>query len=738
MFVVVYFAIYTWIAIPPPALFLGWEEDTVLTVIEVVEAEYSQYVKPGDIVLGINGRLLLRGEPIFYPPIKHSYTFTLQRGEKLISQEVVIASHNPITQVWKLSSIILSLAFWVIGLATVLFAHPRQIEALWVGFGFQLIGAGIISPGVSQLGAPGGWVIGHVLIFFFPLIVLYLGFLPRYTTLRQPTKTFLQYSFYALSVFSVLAAIEVVFLFPHTSYQTLIGVSTGDVLSVLTGCSILVSITVLCVRLIKTAKQSYERQQLAILLFFFALAVMPILFFVILPVNEYIFVPYPFVFSLLLLAPAGYFFVMHRHGYLALDAVFGRIITIVVLFLAIGMAYATGSYLLEQLLGVEINGAGRFSFVFVLLGIAVVSQKQVQTFVDLLLYGREPLGHDAIQAAQAKLSAHPEQATVTDVVMQVATRLNVQQTAVMFREEDKHILLAGNVPSFTLSNSELCRKVCIRSQAPDSFSDFPAWVEISLPIVARSDMLGLFLLSRPVNGYFNARQTQLLQGIADILAFSLLVINLVESMQLLSQRSMYEKELQRQQLATEIHNQPLHTLTLVTMHLGKYATDASLKEAAHSLRQVSKDLRRIISGLRPPALKASVEWMTQQVVREFDETHDNITVTLGLHITSEKRVPEQTKYAFYYILTEALNNVSKHAQATTVHVDFVYEHDTLTLEVKDDGIGGDVVTLPLAELLRRQHTGISDMHRWASIGKGRLEITANEPSGTVIKLLLPV
>ncbi len=156
------------------------------------------------------------------------------------------------------------------------------------------------------------------------------------------------------------------------------------------------------------------------------------------------------------------------------------------------------------------------------------------------------------------------------------------------------------------------------------------------------------------------------------------------------------------------------------------------------MRGVSKDLRRIISGLRPPALKASIEWMTQQVVREFDETYDDIDVILNLHITNEKRVPEQTKHAYYYILTEALNNVSKHAQATAVYINTVYEYDRLTLEVKDDGIGESVPTLPLAELLRRQHTGISDMHRWASIGNGRLEITDNKPSGTVIKLHLPI
>ncbi|HIP71200.1 MAG TPA: hypothetical protein EYH05_07370, partial [Anaerolineae bacterium] len=697
---------------------------------------YSQYVQPGDVVLAIDGRPVRRGQPIFTPPVKPAYELTLQRGEEIFTQEIVVVE-SQLFRMLKLSHSFLALAIWFIGFMTVQFARPEQSPAVYVGLGFQLIAAGIVSAGPSQLGAPGAWIVGNVLIFYFPLIMLYLSFMPGNTPLNALAQTSLRGSLYLLTGLAIVATVEVLFLFPERSLKDVAGISTLTVLTILAGISIMAAIVILLARLIRSPKHSYERQQLTILFVFLALAVIPLFFFVILPVGQFIFVPFPFVYSLFLLAPAGYFFVLHRQGYLELDTLFSRIMTIVVLIVAVGMAYATGMYLLDAVFHVDVDGAGRGGFVFFLLGVAIAGQKQVQSYVDLLLYGRDPLGDESIQEAKVKLSANPEPATVAGVIAQVAAYLGVQQVAVLARDGEQYTLLAGNTPSFIVSGSALGQEIYLRARDPGSLACLPQWVELSVPITARGDGLGLLLLSRPVNGYFNARQVKILQDIADILAFSLLVISLVETMQELSRQALYEKELQRQQIATEIHNEPLHTLTTVTMQLQRGATDEARQDAARTIRQVTRDLRRIISGLRPPALKESVEWMTRQIVREFDETHDDIRVAQHLGIRSSQQASQQTKAAFYYILTEALNNIHKHARATRVDVTLCYDEAGLTLEVRDNGVGAAVVTRPLTELLRGHYLGVADMHRWASIGGGQLEIGPNEPTGTIVKLTLP-
>jgi signal transduction histidine kinase len=260
---------------------------------------------------------------------------------------------------------------------------------------------------------------------------------------------------------------------------------------------------------------------------------------------------------------------------------------------------------------------------------------------------------------------------------------------------------------------------------------------LSIPITARGDLLGLLVLSRPINAYFNARQVQALKDIADILAFGLLVISLVEIMQGLARRALYDKELQRQRIATEIHNEALHTLTAALQRLQSDASGEAVPNTIHTIRKVVCDLRRIIADLRPPVLKESIEWIAKQTVREFAETHDDIEVVQQRDIRSDKQASVQTKVIFYYILTEALNNISKHAQATEVEVKLCYDDFHLVLEVRDNGIGAAAVSQSLAELLRAHHIGLADMHRWALLGGGELLLESNTPSGTVVKLTLP-
>jgi signal transduction histidine kinase len=736
LLIIIYFALYAWLALPPLTLSLGWQPDTQLTVLQVVEEEYHQYLQVGDVVLAVDGRPAKRGRLLFTPPVKLAYELTLQRGETIITQNIVIAESR-LHRMWQLSRGLLALAIWFLGFLTTWLARPQEFPAVYAGFGFQLIAAGLLSPDPTQAGAPGAWIVGYVLIFYFPLIILYLALLPRYEAISAAAEKLLRASFYLLTALASLAALEVMFLFPARSLKDLVGVSTVTLMAIPAGIGVVAAIATLLARLIRSPKSAYERQQLVILFVFQALALLPLFVFVILPLGRFIFVPFPVVYSLFLLGPTGYFFVLHRHGYLELDAKFSRLITVVTLLLAVGMAYATGVHLLETVFRVDLSSAGQGWFVLLLSAVVVTSQRQVQTYVELLLYGRDPFGQESIQAARITLSANPEPATVSQVLTQIMARLQVKQAAVLVKDEKQFRLLAGTADPFAVPVSLACRQLLLRTREPSSLAGFPEWVELSIPITARGDLLGLLVLSRPINAYFNARQVQVLKDIADILAFGLLVISLVETMQGLARRALYDKELQRQRIATEIHNEALHTLTAALNRLRSDDSGEVVPNTIHTIRKVVCDLRRIIADLRPPVLKESIEWIAKQTVREFAETHDNIEVVLQSDIRSDKQASVPTKVAFYYILTEALNNISKHAQATEVEVTLCYDDFQLALEVRDNGIGAAAVTQSLAELLRAHHIGLADMHRWALLGRGELLLEPNTPSGTVVKLTLP-
>jgi signal transduction histidine kinase len=107
--------------------------------------------------------------------------------------------------------------------------------------------------------------------------------------------------------------------------------------------------------------------------------------------------------------------------------------------------------------------------------------------------------------------------------------------------------------------------------------------------------------------------------------------------------------------------------------LGRVA--AGLKDALADLRELSRGIHPAIlaeAGLGP-ALRALAR-------------RSRVPVKLDVRI--EDRLPERIEVTAFYILSEALTNAAKHANATVVHVDVDATHSAVRLAVRDDGVGG--------------------------------------------------
>ena len=63
-------------------------------------------------------------------------------------------------------------------------------------------------------------------------------------------------------------------------------------------------------------------------------------------------------------------------------------------------------------------------------------------------------------------------------------------------------------------------------------------------------------------------------------------------------------------------------------------------------------------------------------------------VPVVLDVDVDERLPESVEVAAYYIVSEALTNAAKHAQASKVHAAVHVEEAKLRLSIRDNGIGG--------------------------------------------------
>jgi signal transduction histidine kinase len=111
-----------------------------------------------------------------------------------------------------------------------------------------------------------------------------------------------------------------------------------------------------------------------------------------------------------------------------------------------------------------------------------------------------------------------------------------------------------------------------------------------------------------------------------------------------------------------------------------------LSRAQDEVEQALAELRELARGIHPTllrdeGLRAAVESLARRAP---------IPVALGGSV--EGRLPDQVELAAYFVVSEALTNVAKHASATSASVVIDRQADVLRVVVTDDGVGGARIT----------------------------------------------
>jgi signal transduction histidine kinase len=146
----------------------------------------------------------------------------------------------------------------------------------------------------------------------------------------------------------------------------------------------------------------------------------------------------------------------------------------------------------------------------------------------------------------------------------------------------------------------------------------------------------------------------------------------------------------RRRIERDLHDGIQQQLVALGMELGELETslpaDGDLKAQVGAvtggLRNAIDDLREISRGIHPailshgglgPALKALAR---------------RSTVPVKLSATIDGRLPERVEVAAYYVVSEALTNVARHAHASVANIEVAARDGELALEIRDDGVGG--------------------------------------------------
>ena len=210
----------------------------------------------------------------------------------------------------------------------------------------------------------------------------------------------------------------------------------------------------------------------------------------------------------------------------------------------------------------------------------------------------------------------------------------------------------------------------------------------------------------------------------------------------LQMRIVEAQEAERSRLAQEIHDGPAQAVSNAIFQVeyieriiesDPLLARTELRLLRELLRRELGDVRAFISQLRPPMLDQL--GLDGAIV----ETVQHTSALIGQDIATDLTAPASSltdgqRTAVLRVAQEALQNVRKHAEATTVSVITRLDEDSWVLEVRDDGKGFDVGAVAARG---RRNFGLQFMRERAELIGARFDVRSRPDGGTVVRLAIP-
>lgn len=216
-------------------------------------------------------------------------------------------------------------------------------------------------------------------------------------------------------------------------------------------------------------------------------------------------------------------------------------------------------------------------------------------------------------------------------------------------------------------------------------------------------------------------------------------------LQALSGRAIHAQEEERKRIARSLHDDTGQALSMLIINLERLeknlpANNRELATSLVSLRELStntlEDLRKIIYGLRPTVLDdlglvPAIRWYARTNLEEagirVDVTAPEDTLTLPPEITT----------TLFRIAQEAVNNIIKHSDASSVNISLTLKDKKIYLLIEDDGHGFNV-TQASEEAYTLQHWGLVGIRERAELMGGEVTIISKYEKGTHLKVSMPL
>ncbi|MFN8412222.1 MAG: two-component regulator propeller domain-containing protein [Anaerolineales bacterium] len=212
----------------------------------------------------------------------------------------------------------------------------------------------------------------------------------------------------------------------------------------------------------------------------------------------------------------------------------------------------------------------------------------------------------------------------------------------------------------------------------------------------------------------------------------------IANMQLFEQTKDLAVMEERNRLARDLHDSAKQKAFAALAQLGtanglwKVKADGiqpHLSEAENLIYEVIQELTFLVQEIYPIGLQEKgLPTTLREYIFEWENRND---ISVNVVIRNERALPLEAEQAVYRVIQEALANVSRHSKAKQVDISLVYNHDSLQVNISDNGVGFDINQ-------KAKGMGFRSMRERISSVRGNLQVKSVPGQGTHMIIQLPI
>jgi len=215
---------------------------------------------------------------------------------------------------------------------------------------------------------------------------------------------------------------------------------------------------------------------------------------------------------------------------------------------------------------------------------------------------------------------------------------------------------------------------------------------------------------------------------------------LMKQQQLATRAVIEAEENERQRIAKDLHDSIGQMMSAAKMNLSAFESELKFDNKEQELAfehiiqlvdESCKEVRNVSHNMMPNALLKS---SLASAIREFIDKLDQKKLHVHLYTEGlDERLDSNVEIVLYRVIQECVNNVIKHADATTLDISLIKDKEGISATVEDNGNGFNS-----SDKDKLSGMGLKNITTRIEYLKGTVELDSTPGKGTLVALHVPV